>query len=109
MGPLQGRLEREARTLEAMVRLYCRGAHGGKGDAPCPACAELQAYALERLGRCLFKEGKPVCGRCPVHCFKPAMRERMRQVMRYSGPRLMYRHPVLAFLHLADALRFRPG
>ena len=36
------------------------------------------------------------------------MRERVRAVMRYSGPRMLTRHPVLAVAHLADG-RKTPG
>ncbi|HNY64700.1 MAG TPA: nitrous oxide-stimulated promoter family protein [Deltaproteobacteria bacterium] len=97
-------MRREARTLDAMMRLYCRKVHGS-GKGLCPECGELKAYAHERLNRCRFGEDKPVCSACTVHCYKPAMRERIRQVMRYSGPRLLVRHPVLALLHLLDARR----
>jgi hypothetical protein len=102
-----GRRKREARTLEAMALIFCRGTHGTSGSL-CPECTELLEYALARLDKCRFKEEKPVCGQCPVHCYKPAMRERIRQVMRYAGPRLMFRRPGLALLHLADTRRFRP-
>lgn len=103
-----GRLKREARTLEALIRIYCHGVHGG-GEDLCAECSELQAYALARLDTCRFGERKSACGHCPVHCYKPAMREEIRKVMRHAGPRLMRRHPVLALLHLVDAKRFRPG
>ena len=35
-----------------------------------------------------------------VHCYQPQMREQIRQVMRYSGPRMLLYHPVLAIWHL---------
>ena len=43
--------------------------------------------------------------KCPVHCYEAAMRERVRQVMRYAGPRMLLRHPILALLHLRDERR----
>jgi hypothetical protein len=104
-------MAREQRTIEAMVRLYCRDRHGAGGSA-CRECAKLLEYALQRLERCPFQEGKTICAKCPVHCYKPAMRERVREVMRYSGPRMLRRHPVLALYHLVDARRkepLRPG
>lgn len=101
------RMRREAKTLEAMVHLYCAGHHGPR-EGLCPACAELLAYALERLARCPFQEAKTACAKCTVHCYRPAMRERARAVMRYSGPRMLARHPVLAVLHLFDGLRNPP-
>ena len=71
----------------------------------CPSCATLLAYALERVRRCPFEQNKPTCARCTVHCYRSDMREQMRSVMRYSGPRMTLRHPYLAFAHLLDRRR----
>ena len=98
------RLARERRTVEAMIRLYCHGKHG-KSEGLCEDCAELLAYAEARLAACPYGEVKPTCVRCPVHCYKPAMREQIRAVMRYAGPRMLWHHPLLAVLHLLDGLR----
>jgi predicted amidophosphoribosyltransferase len=97
-------MKRERRTMEAMVALYCRNTHG-KGKGLCPECASLLEYSLERLARCPFQERKPACSRCPIHCYKPGMREKIRVVMRHAGPRMIRRHPVLALLHMMDAMR----
>ena len=101
------RLQREARTVAAMIRRYCRDRHHTT-EGLCPECAELLAYARRRLARCPFQEGKTTCGKCPVHCYAPAMRERIREVMRYAGPRMLFSHPLLALMHLLDGLR-KPG
>ena len=101
------RLRREARTVEAMIHRYCRDRHHTT-DGLCPECAELLAYARHRLARCPFQERKTTCGKCPVHCYAPAMRERIREVMRYAGPRMLFSHPLLALMHLLDGLR-KPG
>jgi hypothetical protein len=98
------RIRREKRTMRAMIALYCRGHHKA-GGAPCVECQSLYDYAVCRLDRCPFGSEKPTCGRCPIHCYKPAMRERVKEVMRYAGPRMLLRHPVLALLHQFDALR----
>jgi hypothetical protein len=95
------RLERERRTVDAMIGIYCRAHHGSSGS-PCHDCSQLMAYAHQRVSRCRFGEGKPTCANCPVHCYRPDMRERIRQVMRYSGPRMLLRHPYLAMMHLRD-------
>jgi len=81
-----------------MIRIYCR-AHHGRRSGLCPECRDLLEYACERLERCPFKEHKPRCSECPVHCYKPDMSERIRAVMRYSGPRMPFRHPVLSAVH----------
>ncbi len=99
------RIDRESITVGHMVRLYCRYHHG---RTLCADCRQLLEYASERLERCPFQEGKTTCARCPVHCYRPEMRERVRQVMRYSGPRMTFRHPYLALRHLIDSRRKRP-
>lgn len=90
-----------------MIRLYCRGRHGN-AEQLCGECAELLEYARERLRRCPFQEGKTTCAKCPVHCYRPEMRARIRAAMRYAGPRMLYRHPILALRHLLDGLRRKP-
>ena len=95
------RLERERRTVEAMIGIYCRGNHGTRGG-PCQACADLRDYAFDRLDRCRFGDSKPTCADCTSHCYGPEKRMRIREVMRYSGPRMLLRHPYLAIAHLRD-------
>ena len=102
------RRARELRTIEAMVRLYCRG-HGHPGGSPlCADCAALFEYATRRLERCVFGDAKPTCANCRVHCYSAAMRDQVRTVMRYAGPRMLLRHPVLGIAHLIDGRRPAP-
>lgn len=91
-------IELEKDTLEKMVRLYCRANHHQKNL--CHECRELIAYAWKRLDGCRYGKAKPVCGNCPVHCYKPAMRDRVKEVMRYAGPRMIIFHPLDAVRHL---------
>lgn len=100
------RMAREYRTVQAMIHMYCRGVHGSK--VLCDECSDLLVYARERLDRCPFQAGKTTCAKCPVHCYNPTMRERMRTAMRYAGPRMLFRHPVMALRHLLDGLRKEP-
>jgi hypothetical protein len=100
------RIRREKRTVEAMVRMYCRG-HHGKRAGLCEGCAALLDYAHARLDGCRFGEGKTTCARCAVHCYRPEMRERIRAVMRWAGPRMLLRHPVMAVRHVVDGTRSR--
>lgn len=101
------RIKREDKTVEAMIRLYCKELHRTKKGL-CPECKGLLVYASARLDKCPYQEGKTTCARCPVHCYKPVMREKVREVMRYAGPRMIYQHPVLAIYHLFDKLRKEP-
>ena len=100
------RLIREAETVEAMIRLYCRGKHGQ--TELCADCTALVAYTRVRLAKCPFQAEKPTCGQCKVHCYKPVLREQIRQVMRYAGPRMLLSHPLMAFQHLLDGQRKAP-
>ena len=99
------RRARELKTIETMVRMYCRG-HRHQGRTPlCSDCGALFDYAKRRLERCVFGDAKPTCANCVVHCYKADMREQMRVVMRWAGPRMMLRHPVMAIVHLIDERR----
>jgi hypothetical protein len=101
------RLGRERATIASMIALYCRGRHDPQ-EGLCAECAALQDYAFRRLDRCPFGARKPTCAKCPIHCYKPDMRAKVKDVMRYSGPRMVLRHPVLSLLHQLDSLRARP-
>ena len=93
--------EREKRMVSQMIALYCRKNHGTRGGL-CPDCAALNAYARQRSDRCPFMETKTFCSNCKVHCYKPYMREKIRAVMRFSGPRMIFHHPVAAIRHVIE-------
>lgn len=107
MSPEHPRMAREQRTVEAMIGLYCQGLHG-PGGGLCAECEALLDYAVQRLSRCPFQEGKATCAKCPVHCYRPVMRDRIRAVMRYSGPRMLTRHPIMTVQHVVGGLRRAP-
>jgi hypothetical protein len=91
-------MQKELDTVGIMIHLYCRGHHGSK-DVLCPECGGLLAYVKGRLEKCPLKEKKPWCSKCSVHCYKPAMREKIKEVMKYSGPRMIWHHPILSGRH----------
>jgi len=101
------RLARELATLRTMAGLYCGDHHDARGSL-CAECDELLQYATRRLDRCVFGDAKPTCANCKVHCYNAAMREQVRLMMRYSGPRMLLRHPLLAIAHLLDGRRAAP-
>ena len=94
--------EREKETVSYMIELYCRKNHAAKKGELCPECASLRAYARDRSEHCPFMETKSFCSTCKVHCYKPEMREKIREVMRFSGPRMIFVHPVMAVRHIID-------
>ncbi|NQT72162.1 MAG: nitrous oxide-stimulated promoter family protein [Chloroflexi bacterium] len=97
----QSRIDREIKTVETMITMYCHDLHSSNNKL-CDDCQQLLDYARERLEKCPFREEKPTCAKCPIHCYKPEMREKVRSVMRYAGPRMAYRHPVQAIRHLVN-------
>jgi hypothetical protein len=100
------RLRRERRTVRLMVELFCSH-HHGTGEL-CASCRELAEYADRRLDLCPYGADKPACTSCPIHCYRPEPRERMREVMRFAGPRMMRTHLYLAVMHLFDTRRPAP-
>ena len=96
---LKKRKEREIITVKTMIRMYCRTHHHPEEEL-CEECAAVFSYASMKYHRCLFGEVKPVCTVCPVHCYTREMREKIRRIMRYSGPRMILYHPVMAVDHL---------
>jgi hypothetical protein len=99
------RLDREKHTIAAMVEIYCRNRHG-RGKDLCAECGQLFEYAVQRIDKCQFKENKPACAKCAIHCYKPQMRERIREVMRFAGPRMLLSHPILTFMYYFDEMKY---
>lgn len=96
--------EREKQTVSLMIKIYCNKKHHTKGEL-CEECARLNEYAMLRSDKCPFMETKTFCSNCKVHCYKPDMRAKIREVMRFSGPRMIFHHPVMAIRHVMESKR----
>lgn len=105
---LSSRLQNEYDTIVIMVKIFCRK-HHDKSGVLCSECSELLDYARQRLSICPFHDQKTTCQNCSVHCYKKDMKQKIRDVMRYSGPKMVWQHPVLAARHLIDSRRTPPG
>ena len=79
-----------------MVRIYCR--HHHNRDI-CEECAKILTYSFARIEKCVFGPDKPACNACTIHCYSPQMREKIKTIMRFSGPKMIYQHPILAINH----------
>ena len=101
------RLNREWKTMVAMMNLYCHDHHGAAMGL-CSECQGLLNYANVRLDRCHFGENKPTCAQCPVHCYQRDRREQIKVMMRYAGPRMLWHHPIMSLRHWLDAFRKAP-
>ena len=113
---LQKRIK-EQKTVTLMIQLYCRKNHkeafkaykskGGlipEKDFLCDECRDLAEYAKQRSQHCPYiaKGTKTFCSSCKTHCYKPEYREKIRKVMRYSGPRMIFFMPGLCIKHVID-------
>lgn len=111
--------DREKKLVSQMIALYCKGLHKDKYPRNrwkplgkvilCKECAELDYYARARSEKCPFMETKTFCSNCRVHCYKPDMQQRIRDVMRYSGPRMIFYHPVTAIRHVIESKKEKNG
>ena len=100
------RLARERKTVHVMIGIYYRANHDSLDL--CAECSELSDYTDRALERCPYHEEKPTCTKCPIHCYSEPMREKVKVVMRYSGPRMLLRHPILAIRHKLNGSRKAP-
>ncbi|WP_067581747.1 nitrous oxide-stimulated promoter family protein [Endozoicomonas ascidiicola] len=101
-GPLKDhpRLAREYITVSHMIELYCQ--HHHKHRTLCNECLSLLAFSKKRLERCVYGDDKPTCVNCKVHCYKANQQDKIREVMKWAGPRMLFKHPVLAIKHVLD-------
>jgi hypothetical protein len=94
---------KELKVLAGFVGIYCREKHAGRdraefpvrdagvrralGSRPprlCEDCRRLLEHGIAKLLLCPY-DPKPMCKKCPTHCYAPGYRERIREVMRFSG------------------------
>jgi len=104
---IERKREKEQQVVEEMIHLYCRKNHKEqfKYRTLCPECQKLLDYARARSARCPFMKEKTFCSNCKVHCYKPEMRKKIREVMGFSGPRMLLYHPGMALWHLVRSTK----
>ena len=97
----------EMEVMETIIGIYCRGHHHANRCAAsesepslCPDCRRLLTYARSRIAACPRMDVKSFCSACPVHCYSREMREKVREVMRWSGPRMLLHHPLMTLHHM---------
>ncbi len=98
----EGRVIREKKTVEEMIKLYCHHKHGTSGNELCEECNNLLSYTFKRIEKCKFHPDKPTCRNCTVHCYNAKNKEAIKNVMRFSGPKMMFRFPALTVIHFID-------
>lgn len=96
------KIKQEKILIKEMILLYCKK-HKHKSDGKaefCYECNALYEYAMQRLDHCKFSDNKPFCSKCPIHCYKKDRKEQIKKVMRFSGPRLFFYHPIIVLRHM---------
>ena len=101
------RIKRERKTVEAMIKIYCKIKHNSKSTL-CKDCQALFNYAIKRLKKCPFQGDKPICAQCTIHCYREPERSTMKKVMSFSGPRMLFSHPILVIYHFIDKSKNKP-
>jgi len=106
MKSVEEKREDEKRTVTFMIQIYCRGNHKERNvlhqkGFMCEECRDLAEYAKMRSQKCPYIANgtKTFCSNCKTHCYKPEYREKIRKVMRYSGPRLIFYYPGKLLAH----------
>lgn len=100
--------EFEHRILHQILVIYCEGKHkafhqkhvGSLAEGLCEECQELWHYAEARVAHCPHMEHKTFCSVCPTHCYQKEYRARIREVMKYGGPRMLLHAPLLVLKHM---------
>ena len=98
------KLATEKKTVEVMIVMYCRAHHTENEKEICLGCTNLLKYAKVRIDKCVYGVTKPTCDKCPIHCYNKISQDEIKNIMRYSGPRMIFRHPILSMKHLLRKL-----
>lgn len=98
---------KEIEIVQLMIEIYCNKKHHTSKGKLCSDCQQLLEYAQFRRSKCPWGDDKPFCSNCPVHCYKAEMRNKIKQVMRFSGPRMIFHHPIVAIRHITESKKQR--
>lgn len=102
---LAGKIVKEKRIVSSMVKIYCKRHH--QQNDLCDECKAVLEYAYSKIDRCPFIATKSFCSNCKVHCYQKDKREQIKEVMRYSGPLMLWYHPFIALEHVFSKWRKR--
>ncbi len=100
---LDSKKSKDVKVLGNFISIFCRENHGTDeradlllkdarvrsilGDEDpvlCSDCQKLLTHGIAKLLQCPY-DPKPMCKKCSTHCYAPDYREKMREVMKFSG------------------------
>ncbi|MGI6787136.1 MAG: nitrous oxide-stimulated promoter family protein [Acholeplasmataceae bacterium] len=96
---------KEKKTFDKMLKIYCKKKHSS--TKLCTECVEIQQYAHLKIEKCPFISDKPFCAFCKVQCYQKDMKEKIREIMKFSGPKMIFRAPIQSFKHIMQMIKHR--
>lgn len=99
---MKNRLEKEKVIFEKMILIYCKNNH--KENHPCSQCIDIINYGKNKINNCPFDNSKPFCSKCSIHCYEKNVQKKVKEIMRYSGPRIIFYHPITSLKHLISSI-----
>lgn len=102
---IEKKRKREQEIVEKMIEIYCRKKH--KKESLCEECSNLLEYTRQRSNNCPLIEVKTFCASCKIHCYKKDMKDKIKEVMKFSGKRLIFYYPKDVLLHIIDTIKNR--
>ncbi|MFT4452031.1 nitrous oxide-stimulated promoter family protein [Parvimonas sp. G1425] len=100
---IEKKRDREKKVITEMVKLYCKKNH--KNDKLCDECRDVLNYSLNRIDNCKYMDTKTFCSNCKKPCYSPKMKEKIKQIMKFSGPRMLFHHPLLVIYHIISGFK----
>ncbi len=92
--------------IEWMIKYNCSKNHSASGL--CEDCSSLLRYATIRIEKCPYGDDKPVCSNCTIHCYIPEKRGRIKDVMKFSGPAIIFRKPLTGIRYILKKKLYKP-
>ena len=108
---IEKRRQEELHTVREIIQIYCHGHNHLRNEDEdlCLDCHNISKYALDKLAKCPRMDIKTFCSVCPIHCYGKEEGEKIRKIMRYGGPRMLWHHPLMALKHIFIEWRTRHG
>ena len=94
---IENKRKSEKIIVKQMIEIYCK--HHHKSVDLCDSCKEILDYSWMKIDKCPVMETKTFCSKCSIHCYNQEMAEKIRIIMRFSGPRIFMYHPIITLKH----------
>lgn len=106
MSKLEKKKLEKKQVLEKMIRLYCKNNHK---DYLCNDCKNLISYSNIRTDYCKRLDEFFFCSSCDRTCYDNENLEKIRKIMRYSGPRMIYSDPKASVRFVSEKIKMKLG